>query len=326
MHNPPEINFNEQRILSAIKQGRALPTIPAVAVEVLRMSHDPRVSIEKMAEALERDPALAAKTLRFANSSYYGASKPIVSLPQALVRIGIRGAKMLALSFSLLGACDKITAGELDYNVFWHRSLTTSVAARRIAVRSVRHQADQALVAGLLADSGCVILAHLFPRQYRLIDRAVEGGRADRAIAERRILGTDHMSVGRLLLESWHLPSELCEAVGAHHDVTRLEPDSDSLTVAALILAAGELADILIHGAAPVRIQRLAAAFSEYFSFGPRHIEVLLRGMAPEICAIGQMLDVSVPPIDDLQEEAKTEMLKVAMADIAEKEEQPQIP
>lgn len=320
------MNDNEQRILSAIKQGHVLPTIPAVAVEVLRMSHDPRTSIGKMAEIIERDPALAAKTLRFANSSYYGASKPIVGLPQALVRIGIRGAKMLALSFSLLNACDAIPAGELDYDAFWHRSLTTSVAARRIAMQSVRHQADQAFVVALLADSGCMVLARVFPRKYRLVERAVEVGRKDRAIAERHILGTDHMSVGRLLLESWHMPSELCEAIGAHHDVTRLEPDSDSFTVAALIMAASELTDILIHGSTPMRIQHLAAAFGEYFSFGPKHIEVLLRGMAPEISATGQMLDVNVPPVDDLQEEAKAEMLKVAMAEVAEKEEQPQMP
>jgi HD-like signal output (HDOD) protein len=326
MYEPSGTNCDEQRILSAIKQGPALPTIPAVAVEVLRMSHDPRVSIEKMAETIERDPALAAKTLRFANSSYYGASKPIIGLPQALVRIGTRGAKMLALSFSLLNACDKITAADLDYDAFWHRSLTTSVAARRIAVRSMRRHADLAFVGGLLADSGCVILAREFPREYRLIERAVEAGRTDRAVAERRVLGTDHMSVGRLLLDSWHMPSELCDAVGAHHDLTRLERDSDSFTVAALIMAASELADILIHGSSPGRIRRLAAAFGEYFSLGPRHIEVLLRGMAPEIRDIGQMLDVSVPPIEDLQEEAKAEMLKVVMAKIAEEQEQPQTP
>jgi HD-like signal output (HDOD) protein len=38
-----------------------------------------------------------------------------------------------------------------------------------------------------------------------------------RAEAEKAVLGTDHSEVGALLLQSWHLPEELVEAVANHH-------------------------------------------------------------------------------------------------------------
>ena len=97
------MNAPELAVLNTIRKSPSLPTLPAVALEIVRLSHDPRVSIDKIAEVVEKDPGLAAKTLRLANSSYYGASRPIVSLRQALVRVGLRTAKMLALSFGRWG-------------------------------------------------------------------------------------------------------------------------------------------------------------------------------------------------------------------------------
>ena len=300
-----------------MKTSQVLPTLPAVAITVLRMSRDPRVSIEKLAEAIERDPALAAKTLRFANSSYYGASQPIVSLPQALIRLGIRSAKMLALSFSLVGMSARIGPGGFNYGAFWCRSVTTSVTARRIALRSVRHVADQAFVGALLADIGCPVLATAFPDRYRCLEQSTTTGLRDLYSEEQRALGIAHPAVGQHILETWHLPQDLARAVGAHHDLAPLDTDSEAFTLGAIIQSASDLADVVIHGAAPERTRRLAAAFREYFLFGAEHIDVLLRDLGPEIRQVADMLSVPPPPADQLHAEAKGEMLKLALSEAA---------
>ena len=160
----------EEQILQTIRQGRFLPSIPAVALEVLRLARDPRVSVERLAETIERDPALAAKLLRYANSTYYAGNQPIVSLPQAIVRLGVRGTKLLALSFNLTEA----VGGDLrdfDFHTFWQRSLTTAVAARRLAHHSVRSLADEAFLVGLLADVGSPVLAGAFAPVPASIDK-----------------------------------------------------------------------------------------------------------------------------------------------------------
>jgi HD-like signal output (HDOD) protein len=303
----------EEQLLKAVAEANTLPTVPAVAIAILRLSHDPRVSIEKMAEAMERDPALAAKTLRFANSSYYGTATPIVSLPQALVRIGIRGAKMLALSFSLIDVCHKGGVGDFSFPAFWFHSLTTSVAARRIAGRSLRHLADQAFIGGLLADLGCPILARTFPAEYRSVDKMIRTGLRDLADTEQRLLGISHPKVSGMLLKSWRLPAELVAAVAAHHDLTLTDRDSPEFTTAALIMAASDLAEIIISGATKERIHRLATAFRDYFSFTAAHIDLILKDLGPEVQQVGAMLDVPLPPIDQLHAEAKSEMLKLAL-------------
>ena len=308
------MNPQHERILATIKSNDALPSIPAVALEVLRLSQDPRVSIEKLAEVIERDPALAAKVLRFANSAYYGTSKPIVGLPQALIRIGVRSAKMLALSFSLLGVCDKLGPTDYDFAGFWYRSLTTSVAARRIASRSVRQLADTAFMAALLADVGCPVLARTYPREYHLLEKSVTFGQRDLVTVEQRLLGISHPQVSQIVLAAWRLPKQLCDAVAAHHDLTQLSRDDDAFTIAAVVLAASDLAEIIIHGASAERIARLATAFRVYFSFEAQHIELLLKDLSPEVERVGQMLEVALPPAEQMHDEAKKLMLQLALS------------
>ena len=303
----------EAHIRSAIKKALALPTVPAVALAILRMSHDPRTSIEKLAETMAKDPALAAKTLRFANSSYYGASRPILSLPQALVRIGVRRARMLALSFSLIGARSRAGADGFNFTGFWHRSLTTSVVARRIALRSVRGLTEQAFIGALLADIGWPVLAAAFPQQYRGIEAMVATSQRDLVDVERGVLGTEHTRAAALVLEAWHLPKALVDAVGAHHDLDRLDRDCEAFNVAAVILTASDVADTILRGVDRDRVKRMAATFRDCFSFGGDQIDLLLRGLGREVRTVGAMLDVRLPPVDQMQEEAKGEMLKLAL-------------
>lgn len=293
-----------------------MPTIPGVALDILAMSQDPETSIEALAETIERDPALAAKTLKFANSTYYGAARPIVSLSQALIRIGMRGAKMLALSFSLIGASRQVGPRGFDYPAYWYRSLTTSVAARRIALRSVRHLADHAFIAGLLADVGCPVLAATFPKPYTMVQKMLVAGQSDLPQIEQRLVGVTHTDVSRMVLEAWHLPPVLCEAVGGHHDLRTLSKDSEAFDVAAVILAASDVADIIMRGASQQRVNRLAAAFRGYFSFSGEHVGLLTRDLGPEIRRAAGMLDVPLPPAEEIHEQAKSEMLKLAISEM----------
>ena len=65
-----------------------LPPLPAAVAEVLdALRHGPP-SLERCVELIERDPALAARTLRLANSAFYGVSGRVASLSDAVHLLG----------------------------------------------------------------------------------------------------------------------------------------------------------------------------------------------------------------------------------------------
>ena len=290
-----------------------LPTVPAVAMAVLRMAQNPRVSIDQMARVIEKDPALAAKVFRFVNSSYFGLDKPISSLSQAIVRLGIRATTVLTLSFSLVEASQRVADKRFDFPSFWLRSLVSAVAARRIAHYSVRDQADQAFVGALLADIGCPFLCRAQPERYAAVMKRYRMTSDDLSVIESRALGVTHADVSSLLLGRWHLSETLVAAVGAHCDPASLDPDTPQFTIAVVIMAASLIADMLIRGPIEQRVAALADLFRRYFTLQPAHVNVILGSLRPELQDIASMLDLRLPPLDELENQAKTEMLRVAM-------------
>src|SRR5215207_7490136 len=84
-----------------VSRAGALYSLPAVAVEVLRLTEQDKVNVRALKECIERDPALTVKILRVVISSVFGLPREVSDLNQALALLGIKPLKLLALGFSL---------------------------------------------------------------------------------------------------------------------------------------------------------------------------------------------------------------------------------
>ena len=109
-----------------------LPTIPGVALEVLTLARSRQSSIDKISAIVARDPALSTRMLRVANSSLFGTPIKATTVKQALVRMGLRSAQSVALSFSVNTKLTKASPDGFDHLAFWRSSLVTAVAATTV--------------------------------------------------------------------------------------------------------------------------------------------------------------------------------------------------
>ena len=109
---------------------KSIPTLPAVAIEIVRLCGDDSVDVDDLADAISRDPALASKLLKLANSPKYCRREPISNMNRALV-LGLKTLKVMSLSFSLAGAAtQKNVASCFDFETFWHHSVCKAVVGR----------------------------------------------------------------------------------------------------------------------------------------------------------------------------------------------------
>ncbi|MFQ5558024.1 MAG: HDOD domain-containing protein, partial [Acidimicrobiales bacterium] len=67
-----------------------LPTLAPVALEVIRLADDDRASLEDVGRAISRDPSLAGRMLRLANSAMYAPAREVSSLERATAILGLR--------------------------------------------------------------------------------------------------------------------------------------------------------------------------------------------------------------------------------------------
>jgi putative nucleotidyltransferase with HDIG domain len=201
--------------LKAVTEGMvALPTLPLVACRVIEAVAKPETSAEEVARILALDPSLTARTLRLANSEFYGFPRKVGSIDLAVVVLGPNTLRDLVLSASVFK-----TLGEADADMegLWNHSLACGVAARCLAERTGYRLSSEAYAAGLLHDIGKVVLHHTDPERFQAVVAMVREVGETMETAERGLFGSSHAEVGAWLAERWGLPADLVEAIACHH-------------------------------------------------------------------------------------------------------------
>lgn len=207
-----------QTFLSRARAARSLPQLPVILVELLNVLRDEQVSTERLIEVIQKDPALCGKLLELANSAAFGVRRKVASVRQAVVNLGLRTVKTMALSFCVVDKMHVKPDSALDLSEYWVRSLTLATGARRIACESRQCEPEEAFVSGLLADIGILVAMQCNPAEYATLYTEAGGAREKLHALECERLGFSHAQLGAELLRSWNLPESICTAAARHHE------------------------------------------------------------------------------------------------------------
>jgi len=197
-----------------------LASLPNIYVQVDKAINHPASSTARIGAILSYDQALCARLLRIANSAFYGFSRRVENIEDAVRIIGTRQLQDLVLATVVLTQFKGIDAHLVGMTSFWRHSLACSIAARAIARLRRETNLERFFVAGLLHDIGSLAMYQMLPERSQL---ALERHRdSDKALdeTERAVFGCDHAAVGAALMTSWSLPPFLREAAAKHHSST----------------------------------------------------------------------------------------------------------
>ncbi len=204
-----------RRELVAVKQ---LPPLSPTASQLLQLLADPDVEVEQLARVIEQDPGLTARVLGLANSAYFGQTRPILRVQEAIIRVlGLNLVKSLSFGIAMAGSFDTRACPRLDMGEYWYRSLAAAVLGRLVAQgvdAGYNLDSDGLYLCGLLHDIGLLLLAHVFPEGLNDALGAWDGA-PDRDLLqlERQFLDTDHVLSGEWLARRWHLPEMVGDVI-----------------------------------------------------------------------------------------------------------------
>ncbi|MEA1981897.1 MAG: HDOD domain-containing protein [candidate division Zixibacteria bacterium] len=204
--------MNKELFEKILDDHKELSSLPQTLTQVIKVVKDESSSVSDLAEVLIHDPALVTKILRVVNSPFYGATREVTTISQAVMTLGMRAVSALALSTSIYNIAGKWDTS-IDRIRFWRHSLEVAVASRDIAEAIKYECPEEAFIAGLIHDIGLLIIEKSFPEKFSRIWKQAQSGENIFEL-EDRTWGTNHARVGRFLLEQWHLPESICEAVG----------------------------------------------------------------------------------------------------------------
>jgi HD-like signal output (HDOD) protein len=193
-----------------------------------------------IAQLLAADPSLAECLLKLANSDLYDFALPADTLEQAIVRIGCPQVADLALAILILRMFDGMDPDIVSMQDFWRHSFACGIAARHLATLRGERNVERYFLAGLLHDIGGLLFYVHIPEQALMAILRARDGSGPLHLQEREIVGFDHAKLGRVILQSWELPSALQEGVEHHHT-------PELATEAPELAATLHVADIIIN-------------------------------------------------------------------------------
>lgn len=288
-------------IQEKLERCTSLPTLPAVAVQVLELCQ--KDDLNQIAAVVGRDPALATKLLKTANSPMFSVRREVTTISHAIDLLGTNAVRTLVLSFSLVKITK--TTANTKLSGFWRRSLLSAVAARQLAA-ACRVNGDEAFLAGLLQDVGVLALLRASAEYGPILEQAQTDH--DRlAELEQSAFGTDHAEVGAWLLERWHAPRLLSEAIGASHGAAQetVVPCQEKPKLGCVVALAGRFADLWMGDPQSAR-SRLSALVEARWA-GTVNIESVIAQLvehAPQLAALFEVT-LSADEMNQILEQAQ---------------------
>ncbi len=265
-------------LLEGLRSGRLeLPVLPAIAGNVLTMSNDPDADVADLSDLIHKDQALAGNVLRIANSAAYCTGEPIVSLRQAVMRLGMGVLSEIAVAACLQGEGFRAPGYDAHRRRLLVHAFVAGGFAKELA-RQKRRNVEAMFLCGLLHSIGKPVVLILVATMQRGNPALLSTDDMEALVAEF------HREAARAVTTAWKLP-QVVQAAAVHHgdpeaargfvDEVRTVTLAAHLATWALGPAAGD--------AAPAR----ACAEWEPLNFYPDDIDAVLARRETLVASAG---------------------------------------
>ena len=303
-----------QEQIHALRATGRLPSPKGVALELLRALQKEDVQIHGIVTLVQSDPALAGRLIQAANACSMGVRRPVASVRDAVLLVGLPALRQLALGFSLIEQHGTGHCRAFRYGLYWAHSLATGVVMERLADRVRVLPPEEAFALGLLGQVGCLALATLYPRRYGEVLQQLHPANAQGlAERERSLLAITSGDLSVALLGDWGFPSvhisalEWLTARTGNADL----PANRAGRLARMLAVARHLAWLLIgvDENLPVLEREQVARVQdlEVLGLDPEAWSSLLQEGARQFTVWSGLLGVAVPDISDLPQQLEPE-------------------
>ena len=215
--------FTPLRIKQRLEETLDLPPLPETARKIIELRVDPNADTTELSKVVDMDPGMAAQVVSWARSPYYGVKGEIKSVEDAVIRVlGFDLVINLALGLALGRTLAVPKEGPSGYAPFWQQAVVTAALMgelARLMPAESRPNTGTAYLCGLLHNFGYLILAHVFPPQFDLINRHIEANpHINRSLIEKHLIGLTREQVSSLLMQQWRMPEDVVVGLRSQHN------------------------------------------------------------------------------------------------------------
>jgi HD-like signal output (HDOD) protein len=194
--------------LQEIIKNHSMPSLSPLALKLMSLASHDDSDPREMVRIIESDPGFTTRLLSLANSPLYRRSDlAVTSINRALLMLGLREVRIMALSLSLRDTIPTKSSRELNYSLFWRLGVTRAIMAQGFAREIRLLESEEAFTAGLILEIGLPILLRALPPEISCSYPGLETPRPERIAWEEEQIGINHRELGAAVVEHMQLPT-----------------------------------------------------------------------------------------------------------------------
>ncbi|MCB0330542.1 MAG: HDOD domain-containing protein [Bdellovibrionales bacterium] len=211
-----------EKLKKALARDGDFPASARVVSELREVISKPESTTNQVAEIILREPSLGTRVLHLVNSSFYRRAKPIMTVSQAVIQIGMRPLAELCSGLILLQKFIPVARKGGPFAQCLKKTITTSILTSSISAELDKHSRAKAAksgtasalkdetgyLAGTFAEMGTLLLAYYFPKLYESAERRAETKQLSMAQSIQELVGLSPIEISIQVLEELQLPEE----------------------------------------------------------------------------------------------------------------------
>jgi HD-like signal output (HDOD) protein len=156
------------KLKQALQSDGDFPVSAGIVAQLRQLISEPKTTAEQITEVILREPSLGTRVLHFVNSAFMRRSKPIMTVSQAVVQIGMKPLSALCSGLVLMQKFIPAARRSSPFAYCLKRTivvslLNSSIASAVSAKHSKNSQDESGYLIGQLAELGTLLLGFYFP-------------------------------------------------------------------------------------------------------------------------------------------------------------------
>ena len=208
------------KLRKALGKNGDFPASAKTVSELIELTNRPGTTADAISEVILREPSLSLRLLSLVNSSFYLRGRPVTSLTQAIVQVGMKAIAELCANLVLI---QKLLPEARKNSVFancFRRSVVTSLLTGAFSAKlSGQDQSSKSketgYLIGFMSEIGVLLMTYYFPQVY---ENALKRSTTKKQPIERsihEIIGLTPTQLSIEVLTTLGLPPYYKELLGA---------------------------------------------------------------------------------------------------------------
>ncbi len=305
-----------EKLKGALSRNGDFPASAKVVTELRMLTSDPATTASKIAEVILKEPSLGVRVLHLVNSSYYKRAKPISTITQAIVQVGMKPLAEMCSGLVLLQRFIPEARQNSAFAACLKKSIMTSLLASSLASQQLStasktlatRNAESGYLAGTMAEMGVLLMAFYFPQVYESAVKRSEQKRQDIASSIKQIVGFSPSHLSSEVIGTLNLPQYYADVVTKAQEImdspaaTNTAKQSDLTEIARCLGAAMSISDAITSITDPNDLIAQIRKIQEQTGLNPEFLTNSLKDLNTGVAEHCSSLELKLPPLPEILE------------------------